>query len=160
MRKHSGTVEESRRGFLGGAAAFAAAVPLAAFTGCQSPVPVRRDDERQSELISKWNEATEAISPQVYAQYMRDGDIRGSKVLDSLELAFNKVMCEARQTVVTGDTPAVWSVYNMGYVVKTRQSLFQLTSYTDGMPSSRRFLTLRSLPTTTAITGGAVSTMR
>jgi len=35
-------------------------------------------------------------------------------------------MREARETTVTGDAPAVWSVYNMGYVVKTRQSLFSI----------------------------------
>ena len=27
---------------------------------------------------------------------------------------------------MTGDAPAVWSVYNMGYIVKTRRSLFSI----------------------------------
>ena len=27
---------------------------------------------------------------------------------------------------VTGDVPAIWSVYNMGYIVKTRESLFSI----------------------------------
>ena len=113
---------------MGGATAFAAMPPLVALAlaGCQASVPVRRGEERQSELIAEWDEATEAVSPQVYAQYLRDGDIRGFKALDALELAFDKVMREASETVVAGDAPAVWSVYNMGYVVKTRQSLFAI----------------------------------
>ena len=120
------TSDISRRGFLGGTAALAAMPPLVALAGCQVAAPVRREEERQSKLISEWDEATEAVSPQAYAQYLRDGDVRGLKALEALELAFDKVMREARETVVTGDAPAVWSVYNMGYVVKTRQSLFSI----------------------------------
>ena len=41
-------------------------------------------------------------------------------------LAFEKVMREVKATVVTRDVPAVWSVYNMGYIVKTRESLFSI----------------------------------
>ena len=122
----------SRREFLFGAAAFAALPQFAALaegTNCipsSASSPIRRSDERQSELLTKWDEATEAVSPQVYGQYLRDGDTRGLTALEALERAFEKVMREAKETVVTGDAPAVWSVYNMGYIVKTRGSLFSI----------------------------------
>ena len=121
----------SRRDFLSGTAAFAAMPPLFALaegTNCEPSTfgPVRRSEEQQSELISEWNEATEAVSNQVYGQYLRDGKTRGLKALETLERAFDKVLREAKETVVTGDVPAVWSVYNMGYIVKTRQSLFAI----------------------------------
>ena len=89
-------------------------------------VPVCRSEELQSELIAKWNDETEAVSPQVYGQYLSDGDTRGFRALDALERAFEKVMREAKETTVAGDVPAVWSVYNMGYIVKTRESLFSI----------------------------------
>lgn len=38
--------------------------------------------------------------------------------------AFDKVLAELKATEVTGDTPAVWYVYNMGVVVKTRTCAF------------------------------------
>ena len=120
-----------RRDFITGAAAITALPPfttLAEGTNCVPSVsaPIRRSEERQSELITKWNEATEAVSTPVYGQYLRDGDTRGFKALDALERAFAKVMREVKETTVTGDVPAVWSVYNMGYIVKTRQSLFSI----------------------------------
>ena len=122
----------SRREFLFGAAAFAALPQFAALaegTNCipsSASSPIRRSDERQSELLTKWNEATEAVSPQVYGQYLSDGDTRGFRALDALECAFEKVMREAKETTVAGDVPAVWSVYNMGYIVKTCESLFSI----------------------------------
>ncbi len=116
----------SRKDFLKGAFGLAA-LPAAECTRDFAPsAPLRRSEERQNELVAKWDEATEAVSPQVYGQYLRDGDTRGFKALESLELAFEKVLREARETAVGDDAPAVWSVYNMGYVVKTRQSLFSI----------------------------------
>lgn len=120
-----------RREFLARAAAFAAMPPFAASAGGagrghSASAPVRRSEEDQSRLITKWDEAAEAVSPQVYRQYMLDGDVSGFKALEASELAFRKVMREAKATEVTGDVPAVWSVYNMGYVVKTRKSLFSI----------------------------------
>ena len=121
-----------RRKFIARAAAFAALPPLAAFAAgtnrdpSAASGPIRRSEERQGELITRWDEATESVSPQVYGQYLRDGDTRGFKVLEAAELAFKKVMREVCETVVTGDVPAIWSVYNMGYIVKTRKSLFSI----------------------------------
>ena len=124
----------TRRDFLfGGAAVAASAAFPSVATSATAPagarpasVPVRRSEERQSTLITKWDEATEAVSPEEYCAYLRDGDTRGYKALMANALAFEKVMREVKSTVVTGDVPAIWSVYNMGYIVKTRESLFSI----------------------------------
>ena len=124
-------MNESRREFLSGAAAFATLSPFAAFAdGTNSvfsaAIPIRRSRERQRELIDKWDSETGLVKPQDYEQYIHDGNTRGFKALEALDRAFDEVLREAKETVVTGDMPAVWSVYNMGYVVKTRQSLFAI----------------------------------
>lgn len=124
----------NRREFIGtmGATAAAMAVPpLVAATRDEDAAPfpctpVCRSKERQSELLSKWDKDTELVAPADYAKYLRDGDTCGFAALEALERAFEKVMREAKETVVTGDVPAVWSVYNMGYIVKTRETLFSI----------------------------------
>ena len=122
----------ARREFLKGAAAFAALPPLAALAGegasgvFDKSAPFNRSEKRRDELIDSWNAATGLVKPKDYFSYMRDGDTRGLKALAALEHSFDKVMREAKETVVKGDAPAVWSVYNMGYVVKTRESLFTI----------------------------------
>ena len=40
--------------------------------------------------------------------------------------AFDKVVRELRETKVTGDVPAVWYLYNMGVVVKTKTCAFAI----------------------------------
>ena len=118
----------TRRDFITAIGGLAATAALAEGTDRvpSASVPVCRSEELQSELIAKWNDETEAVSPQVYGQYLSDGDTRGFRALDALERAFEKVMREAKETTVAGDVPAVWSVYNMGYIVKTRESLFSI----------------------------------
>ena len=76
--------------------------------------------------IALWNAETELVSPEIYRQYLQDGNTRGFVALEKLEKAFEKVFREVKDTVVTGDVPAIWSVYNMGYVVKTRESIFSI----------------------------------
>lgn len=78
-----------------------------------------------SDDIAVWHNETEQVSPDVYRQYMTDGGTRGFASLEKLEAAFEKVMREVKNTKVNG-IPAVWSVYNMGYVIKTRESLFSI----------------------------------
>ncbi|MBR6436744.1 MAG: hypothetical protein IKS45_09575, partial [Thermoguttaceae bacterium] len=75
------------------------------------------------DAISVWNRETELVAPETYKAYLQDGNTRGLASLEKLEAAFEKVFREAKETVVTGAAPAVWSVYNMGYIVKTRESL-------------------------------------
>lgn len=137
-------MNSTRREFIGGAAAvgglvatsalpaFAALPPLAALTGggasgvLDESAPFTRSEKRRDELIDNWDAATWLVEPKDFFAYIRDGDTRGLKALAALERAFDKVVREAKETVVTGDVPAVWSVYNMGYVVKTRESLFTI----------------------------------
>ena len=121
----------SRREFLKGGVAFGglvAASALAEGADCDlsASASACRSEERQNELVAKWDEATKAVAPKDYFAYFRDGDTREFKALKALELAFDKVLREARETVVSGDVPAVWSVYNMGHIVKTRDSLFSI----------------------------------
>ena len=117
-----------RRDFLlGGAAVVATSAAIPSFAGAQAAsAPVRRSADFQSRLITKWDEASEEVSPKVYCAYLRDGDTRGYRALTANAFAFEKVMREVKATVVTGDLPAIWSVYNMGYIVKTRESLFSI----------------------------------
>lgn len=83
-------------------------------------------DDKPMDALDVWQAETDLVSADVYRAYMRDGDVRGLKSLERLEASFEKVFREAKETVVTGDAPAVWSVYNMGYVVKTRDSIFSI----------------------------------
>ncbi len=88
---------------------------------------VRAETEAPAEdAIAVWDRETELVSPQDYGAYLQDGQTRGFASLEKLESAFEKVMREVKETVVTGDVPAVWSVYNMGYIVKTRKALFSI----------------------------------
>ena len=83
-------------------------------------------EEIAEDAIAQWDRETELVAPEEYKAYLIDGNTRGLVSLEKLEAAFEKVMREVNETVVTGDTPAVWSVYNMGYIVKTRESLFSI----------------------------------
>ena len=79
----------------------------------------------EGDEIAMWQKETERVTPEIYKQYLTDGNTRGFLALEKLEAAAEKVLREARDTVVDG-VPAVWSVYNMGFIVKTRESLFSI----------------------------------
>ena len=104
----------NRREFMTGAAAVAAAGL------CDRVHADALEDE-----LDLWQRETDQTSPKAYNQYFRDGDTRGCVSLEKLDKAFEKVFREAQETKVEG-APAVWSVYNMGYVVKTREALFSI----------------------------------
>ena len=106
-----------RREFAQGAlcAAVAAAAPRALADGSGG----KGDD------LDLWQKETDLVKADMYGEYMQDGDTRGLKSLERLEMSFEKVFKEAAETAV-GDVPAVWSVYNMGYIVKTREALFSI----------------------------------
>ena len=113
-----------RRDFLktaAGAMAMGAVPPLVFADGLS-----RKGVNNQSELISLWDRQTKEVTPEIYTQYLQDGDTRGLKVLEALENGFEKVLREVKETVVRGNVPAIWSVYNMGYVVKTEKALFSI----------------------------------
>ena len=77
------------------------------------------------DTLDIWQAETDLVSAETYKQYWADGDTRGLASLEKLEEAFEKVVWEVNETEV-GEHPVVWSVYNMGYVVKTREVLFSI----------------------------------
>ena len=79
----------------------------------------------EEDVIAIWQRETEQVAPDAYQSYLDDGNTRGLATLEKLELAFAKVAREAVETLVV-DVPVVWNVYNMGYIVKTRESLFSI----------------------------------
>lgn len=115
----------SRRTFVGGLGAACA-------TGLHAAAP-RQDQTDDRALIQK---EIDAIKPDDFKAYIRNGtslsDADCKKayerwpVLRRYDDAFRNVVKAARATVVTGDTPAVWYVYNMGLIVKTREALFSM----------------------------------
>jgi hypothetical protein len=78
-----------------------------------------------NDIIDIWQRRTECVSADIYHRYLLDGNTRGFPALKALEEAFEKVMREVCETKV-GDIPAVWCVYNMGFVVKTRRAAFTI----------------------------------
>lgn len=64
----------SRKDFLECALGFAALRG-----GFLSAAPAHRSEERQGELVAKWEEATDAVSPKDYFAYFHDGDTREFK---------------------------------------------------------------------------------
>ena len=116
----------TRKGFIGGAAAFGALHVLAQD---HSPTGDARLDAVQSEI----NE----VSPEDFQAYCRPKTGLDEYVpqegtpkfaaLRRLDAAFRKVVSEVRETkVAEGATPAVWYVYNMGVIVKTHEALFSV----------------------------------
>ena len=76
-------------------------------------------------IIDLWQRRTERVSAGIYRRYLLDGKTRGLSALVRLENAFDEVLRGLHETNV-GDVPAVWSVYNMGFVVKTRRAAFSI----------------------------------
>ena len=69
------------------------------------------------------------VTPQDFKAYL-DGEwdwfgLARKAALQRLDDAFDKVLAEVKSTVVT-DRPAVWLVYNMGVIVKTKESCFSI----------------------------------
>lgn len=104
----------NRREFVSGLGAFAAA-----------GVGNRLFAEPAEDALDVWQRETDLVKAETFEAYLKDGDTHGFASLGKLERAFERIFREARETTV-GDTPAVWSVYNMGYIVKTRESLFSI----------------------------------
>ena len=100
---------------------FMAAASCAAAAGLVRPLRA----EGAEDALDVWQRETDLVKADVYMQYRKDGDTRGLASLEKLERAFEKVFREARETKVE-KIPAVWSVYNMGYVVKTPAALFSI----------------------------------
>jgi hypothetical protein len=80
---------------------------------------------QEEAILDAWQRETDLATPDLYNAYWLDGDTRGVASLEKLETAFENIVREAGELTV-GDVPAVWSVYNMGYLVKTRESFFSI----------------------------------
>jgi L-ascorbate metabolism protein UlaG (beta-lactamase superfamily) len=116
----------NRRSFCAGM--FAAAVAAKAARGADAADGAELD-LRQREI--------DAITPDEFAAYWRpgielakdelDAASRRFPVLGRLEAAFEKVLREVKEAVVTDvDHPAVWYVYNMGLIVKSPKKTFSI----------------------------------
>ncbi len=116
----------NRRSFCAGM--FAAAVAAKAARGADAADGAELD-LRQREI--------DAITPDEFAAYWRpgielakdelDAATRRFPVLGRLEAAFEKVLREVKEAVVTDvDHPAVWYVYNMGLIVKSPKKTFSI----------------------------------
>ena len=79
----------------------------------------------EEEILDAWQKRTDRVSAGVFDRYFLDGNTRRLSALRRLEDAFDKVRREVRGTTV-GDVPAVWMLYNMGVVVKTREAVFSI----------------------------------
>lgn len=115
-------MRQTRLEFIGGAAAALAVPPAFAAADGARPLVTPEEDA----TLGLWQKETDLATPELYSMYWRDGGTRSVASLEKLDAAFGKVMREAKETVVTGDVPAVWSIYNMGYIVKTRKSMFSI----------------------------------
>ena len=80
---------------------------------------------QEEAILDTWQRETDLATPDLYNAYWLDGDTRGVASLEKLEAGFENIVREAGKLSV-GDVPAVWSVYNMGYLVKTRESFFSI----------------------------------
>ena len=100
---------------------FMAAASCAAAAGLVRPLRA----EGAEDALDVWQRETDLVSSETYMQYRKDGDTRGLASLEKLERGFEKIFREARETKVES-APAVWSVYNMGYIVKTPAALFSI----------------------------------
>ena len=117
--------EIDRRGFLRSVAMTGAAVAMhRQGAAAESAAPVPSDDRAaiQREI--------DAVPEKTFAAYLRGEEwaadcVREYPAIARLDATLPRVMREAKDTVVT-DRPAVWLVYNMGVIVKTRQLLFSI----------------------------------
>lgn len=117
----------TRRSFVGGAVAFGAALQTVA----QDHRPT--GDAKLDALQREINE----VSPADFKAYCQSGAPLESYVpqageprfaaLRRLDAAFRKVVDEIHATkVAAGGPPAIWHVYNMGFLVKTPQAFFSV----------------------------------
>ena len=124
-------MKQTRRGFIAGVAALGAVGGRLSAAAADLPVDY---DAIQKEIDAL---PPEAFLDFVYGENMSANRSRLSAVecetwyakypiLSRYDEAFRKVVREMRETKVEGDTPAVWYVYNMGVIVKTRKSLFSI----------------------------------
>ena len=75
-------------------------------------------------VLEQWQREIDEVTREEYLAYLNGGEVK-FPALERLERAFGKVLDEAKKAKVS-DRPAVWLVYNMGIVVKSRETLFSV----------------------------------
>jgi L-ascorbate metabolism protein UlaG (beta-lactamase superfamily) len=75
--------------------------------------------------LAQWQKEIDEVTPDEYFAYLEGRGERRFAALDRLDKAFGKVLEEVKSTTVQ-DRPALWLVYNMGIIVKTRETLFSV----------------------------------
>ena len=116
-------MERTRKDFIFGSLGLSTAGALAGCRTMATPPPAAVEGE---DVLDLWQRETDQVKPEVFEAYMR-GDVPASDFisLTRLENGFEKVLREIDTTDVSAH-PAVWMVYNMGIIVKTRESLFSI----------------------------------
>ena len=82
-------------------------------------------DEKGRIDYEKLQREIDDVSPVQFADYLKGGQTANRPALQRLDEAFEKVLAEIKSTSVTS-SPAVWLVYNMGVVVKTKEACFSI----------------------------------
>ena len=120
----------NRRDFIAGGISLASAFALSrSCAQSHDPTGIYELDARQREI--------DAVTPGDFAAYWKPGSSMPAKsvaaytsrfpAIARLESAFEKVVSEVKETVVTDlNRPAVWYLYNMGVIVKTPKTLFSI----------------------------------
>ena len=90
----------------------------------------------ETEKKQSFQRDVDATETRVYAAFVAEGlaisparrkaAYAAAPALRTYDLAFESVLREAVATPAPRDTPAVWFLYNMGLVVKTRETLFAI----------------------------------
>jgi len=107
----------TRKDFLMGASALSGAALAGCATAPRAEIVHTRD-------LDAWQRETDLVTPDVYARYLAGRqDPAAYASLAKLESGFARVLAEI-PTADVSQHPAVWLVYNMGVVVKTKESLF------------------------------------
>lgn len=83
-----------------------------------------RAEEKSSDM-DVWQREIDEVTPTDYLDYLERGNHSQFSALKRLDAAFERVMFEARREKVE-ESPAIWLVYNMGLLVKTRETFFSV----------------------------------
>ena len=116
---------------------FAKSCMAAASMAAIGPALAQRHEPTGYIDLDAWQGEIDAITPAEFKEYWKPGlqlppeqlseFVARFPVLRRLEAAFDKVLREAKGTVVEDiDHPAIWYVYNMGLVVKTPKTMFSI----------------------------------
>ena len=132
-------MKQTRRGFIGGATAM---VGCGALGESALPKDGRLRTPTGSIDYDTIQKEIDALPPEAFLDFVYGENMSANRsrlsaaecetwyakypILRRYDEAFRKVVREMRDTKVEGDTPAVWYVYNMGVIVKTRKSLFSI----------------------------------